>query len=91
MPIAKRWTVDIDISEHTSGETVAQARLHTRDATDLRGNGRARKHPSDANVPEIGDELASARALSDLAHRLLEAAADDIEAVTHEKVTELAE
>ncbi len=29
---------------------------------------------------EIGDELAAGRALSDLAHRLLDVAADDIEA-----------
>jgi hypothetical protein len=30
-------------------------------------------------VPEIGDELAAARALFDLAHRLLEATVRDIE------------
>jgi hypothetical protein len=37
-------------------------------------------------LPEIGDELAVARALSDLAHRLLEAAAADIEEFTHKAV-----
>jgi len=33
-------------------------------------------------VPEIGDELAAARALSDLAHRLLDVTIADIEAIT---------
>jgi hypothetical protein len=32
-------------------------------------------------VPEIGDEIAVARALSDLGHRLLDAAAGDLEQV----------
>jgi hypothetical protein len=92
MPVAKQWTVDIYLSEETSGPTAmthAEARLHTRDATDLRGHGVARKHPEDANVPEIGDELAAARALSDLAHQLLDAAAGDIEDITHQPVVNL--
>ena len=37
-------------------------------------------------MPEIGDELATARALSDLAHHLLDAAAEDIGSVTQEHV-----
>ena len=41
----------------------------------------ARLNPHDPDVPEIGDELAAARALSDLAHVLLEAAADDLSGV----------
>jgi hypothetical protein len=88
MPVAKHWTIDIYLSEEAT-VTNAEARLHTDDATDLRGHGIARKHPADSDVPEIGDELAAARALSDLAHQLLHAAADDIEAVTHERVTSL--
>jgi hypothetical protein len=89
MPVAKRWTVDIYLSEVTrngSVQTHADARLHTQDATDLRGHGHALKHPDDADVPEIGDELAAARALSDLANQLLVAAAEDVEAVTHQPV-----
>ena len=34
-------------------------------------------------MPEIGDELAVARALSDLAHLLIDATVNDIEAMTH--------
>lgn len=90
MPTAKHWTVDVYLSEETEAGGVtlthAEARLHTQDATHLRGLGHARKHPKDANVPEIGDELACARALSDLTQQLLHAAADDIETITHEAV-----
>lgn len=75
---AKRWTVTIDIGEH-DGRTRAHARLHTQDTDQLVGVGLARLNPADRDVPEIGDELAAARALSDLAHRLLDAAGTDVE------------
>jgi len=83
MTTPKHWTADIYIDEH-EGRTRAEARLQRADAgTDLTGVGVARLNPVDRDVPEIGDELAAARALSELAHRLLEAAAGDIEAITH--------
>ncbi|MGW0041961.1 DUF1876 domain-containing protein [Rhodococcus sp. NPDC003348] len=86
----KKWSVDIIIDEHdsTTGETRtrAEARLRTKDATSLVGIGVARRNPRDADIPEIGDELAVARALADLAHRLIDTAATDLEAVTHERV-----
>jgi len=81
----KRWSVDVFVDEQ-DGSTYAEARLHTNDKTHLVGVGRARLNPADHDIPEIGDELAVARALSDLAHRLLIAAAADIEAITHEPV-----
>jgi hypothetical protein len=78
------WTVEIVIDEHENERrTHAQARLRTQDRTNLRGDGTARRNPRDSEVPEIGDELAVARALSDLAHQLLDAAAGDIEQITH--------
>ncbi|MFD4196226.1 MULTISPECIES: DUF1876 domain-containing protein [Amycolatopsis] len=79
----KNWRVDIVIDEHET-RTRATARLRTGERTNLVGIGTARLNPADTNVPEIGDELATARALSDLAHRLLDAAAGDIEEVTHQ-------
>jgi Domain of unknown function (DUF1876) len=75
------WRVEIQIDEH-DGRTRAVARLHNRDETGLVGVGLARLNPADRDVPEIGDELAAARALSDLGHKLLEAAAGDIEQIT---------
>jgi len=77
----KRWTVDIFIDEH-DGKTRATARLQTRDARPITGVGSARCNPVDRDIPEIGDELATARALSDLSHKLLDATVDDIEALT---------
>jgi hypothetical protein len=83
---AKRWSVDIYLDEDGEGHTHAEARLHTGTDTMLVGVGRAKLNPADRDIPEIGDELATARALTDLGHRLLIAAAGDIEAVTHERV-----
>lgn len=75
----KRWTVDVFVDEHDDERwTRAEARLHTADATTLRATGVARRHPADREIPEIGDELAVARALFDLAHQLMMAAALDL-------------
>jgi hypothetical protein len=91
MSAAKHWTVDIYLTEKTghdefegadSVKTHAEARLNNDNENALRGWGNARKNPIDRDVPQIGDELAAARALSDLAHRLLHVAAADIEAST---------
>ena len=85
MTAMKRWSVEIYLDEHEEdGKTHAEARLHTADTTHLRGHGSAKRDPADSSVPEIGDELAAARALSALAHELLHAAARDIEQVTHQ-------
>lgn len=87
MTAVKRWMVEIFIDEHDDERrTYAEARLHSGDATDLRGIGSAHRHPRDHEVPEIGDELATARALSDLSHQLLLAAAADIEQVHASRV-----
>jgi hypothetical protein len=85
MSMMKRWTVDVFIDED-GGRTYAEARLHSDADARLVGVGRARHNPDDRDVPEIGDELAAARALSDLGHRLLLAAAADIGASTRERV-----
>ena len=83
--MTRHWTVDVFIGED-SGRTFAEARLHTDDDIHLLGIGRARLHPDDEDVPEIGEELAVARALSELGHRLLLTASADIEATTDERV-----
>ncbi|MBB5803436.1 hypothetical protein F4560_003204 [Saccharothrix ecbatanensis] len=85
MSTMKEWRVDITIDEHEE-KTRAKARLRTGDDTRMVGVGTARLNPADRNVPEIGDELAAARALSDLAHKLLDATASDIEGITHKPV-----
>jgi uncharacterized protein DUF1876 len=57
--------------------TEARAQLSLRGVV-FHGFGRARRNPTDANVPVIGEELAAARALADLSHKLVEAAAEII-------------
>jgi hypothetical protein len=84
MSAAKRWSVDIFISEHDR-TTRAEARLRTNDATEVRGVGMAHRNPHDRDVPEVGDELAAARALGDLSRHLLSEAVGDIEALSLEQ------
>jgi hypothetical protein len=74
----KVWALEIAIAENRD-ETEAQALLRS-DLVELTGTGRARRNPHDPARPQVGEELAVARALSDLAARLLDAAATEIEA-----------
>ncbi len=83
MDAVESWTVTVDIDEH-DGHTRAVARLHTRDSERLVGVGLARLNPADRDVPEIGAEIAVARALSELSSRLLRTAAEDVEQVSGE-------
>src|SRR5258707_12900177 len=79
---AKKWTVDIYVDEHPETRlTHAEARLHTGDPTDVLGVGTSSRNPRDPEVPEIGDELAVARALANLAGNLRAAATGDLKAV----------
>lgn len=55
--------------------TQADVTLTMQSGQVVRGHGEARRNPRDRDVPEIGDELAVARALSELSHRLVETAA----------------
>lgn len=78
------WKASIFLDEH-DGRTRARAELRTADRT-LTGEGLARLRPGEPDVPAIGDELAAARALADLAHQLLDYAAGDVEAILHAPV-----
>jgi hypothetical protein len=77
MKETKRWTIQVSLSEKPD-KTEAEAVLEA-DGRHLAGWGRARRSPGDPNVAQIGDELATARALNDLSHKLLEEAASAIE------------
>ncbi|ABD10935.1 hypothetical protein CcI156_05120 [Frankia sp. CcI156] len=79
MTTTRTWTVQISLTEQ-HGRTQADAALHGSARDDLHGTGQARLHPGESDVPEIGDEVAAARALSELAHRLFDAAAENIQA-----------
>ena len=64
----KHWDVRLEISEDGDHcEVVAHLVAGDRGLT---GVGRSRRNPADPAVPQVGEELATARALHDLAHHL---------------------
>jgi hypothetical protein len=85
MSVVDRWLVDLSIVEGDD-ETRAEARLVMGNGGGWLGRGAARRHPRDPNVTEIGERIAAARALSDLAHLLLGEAAAELAGIIHERV-----
>ena len=83
MIINDRWSMMLSVQE-SDGETIATARLAMDGNEHLAGKGKARLNPADRGVDKIGAQIAMARALSDLAHKLLHAAAQDVEGMTHQ-------
>ncbi|MFF3618856.1 DUF1876 domain-containing protein [Streptomyces sp. NPDC002467] len=72
------WKVRLYLFEE---EHTTKARLELDTGTNrLTGHGTARCAPQDNDVPEIGDELAVARAMEDLALQMKQAAYGDIRA-----------
>jgi len=71
------WQVSIAFTEEDR-RTRADAILELGE-TRYHGWGQAKRSPSDPSVPVVGEDLAAARALSDLSHQLLHAAAERIE------------
>jgi len=84
MDTIDHWKVQLFIAAR-DGHTSAQARLVTADTEWLTGIGTSRRNPADPKIQEIGEEIAVARALVDLGHKLLDTAATDLEAVTHDR------
>jgi hypothetical protein len=77
------WQVRVSIFE--SGDDISAKVVLLSDApTHLTARGQSHRSPRDTPVPEIGDEVAVARALRHLADQLLEIATQDIDAVTGE-------
>lgn len=72
------WNLQISFEEDEY-ETRADAWLRSGD-WELNGVGRAKRNPADPQRPVIGEELAAARAISEVTHRLVDRAAEAIEA-----------
>jgi hypothetical protein len=76
-----RWDVQVFLSEE-DGTTHAQARLFSSHPRHLTASASARLAPGDPqDVPEVGFELATARALISLGEKLLHTAQDDVAAL----------
>jgi hypothetical protein len=78
------WRLEITFTEDERA-TRADAVLEVGDHRH-HGWGRARRNPSDPDIPIIGEEVAAARALIRLAHQLLGAAEQDIEEIEQHPV-----
>lgn len=78
------WHVTLNVYDADDGTTV-HATLTTNDGV-VQGHGHARRNPHDVDVPEIGAEIAAARALNDVGAELLRLASADIEALQNRKV-----
>jgi hypothetical protein len=81
---SKVLTIEV-LLEETRDNTEAKAVL-AHGVHRYTGWGRAKRNPSDPAVPEIGEELATARALADVSHQLLEVAAAAIESFEGEPI-----
>jgi hypothetical protein len=78
------WQTEIAFDEDDK-HTHATAVIRLADGTEIRARGDAYRNPRDPSQPMVGEEIAAARALSELAARLLERAAGQIQAATHEQ------
>ena len=76
------WNIRITIDEDDD-HTHARAFLSSRDGVTVHAVGDARRKPSDAPIPEIGEELAVARALYALADQLMDVASQDVANLAH--------
>lgn len=68
MTTTRHWDVRLELVEDADHcEVIAHLVAGDRG---LSGRGRSRRNPADPTVPQVGEELATARALHDLAHHL---------------------
>jgi hypothetical protein len=64
----RHWDVRLEFIE--DGDHCQVVAHLDADDRGLSGVGRSRRNPADPTLPQVGEELATARALHDLAHHL---------------------
>ncbi|MGW5653179.1 DUF1876 domain-containing protein [Streptomyces humi] len=79
MQTAVGWHVELEFLEDDT-HTRAVALVRLPDGTEVRAHGHASRHGSDNNQPRVGEEIAGARALNELAMQLLTKAHGEIDA-----------
>lgn len=75
------WHVEIEFTEE-GHRTSAAALVRLGDGSEVRARGYAMRHPSDPDQLKVGEEIAGARALMDLASQMLQKAHTEIDAAT---------
>ncbi|MGV9251793.1 DUF1876 domain-containing protein [Streptomyces sp. NPDC003697] len=78
MHAAVGWHVEMEFEEDEQ-HTRAVALLRLPDGREIRSHGRASRHSTDSNQPRVGEEIAGARALNELAMELLTKAHTEID------------
>jgi hypothetical protein len=78
------WNIRVSIFE-SGDETNANVVLIADSPEQISARGTAHRSSRDASVPEIGDEVAVARALRHLADKLMETAEADVSGMTGEE------
>ncbi|KUJ40033.1 hypothetical protein ACZ90_68935 [Streptomyces albus subsp. albus] len=72
------WHVELEFDEDPK-HTKAAALVRLADGTEVRSHGTASRAPADTNQPRVGEEIAGARALNEMADKLLNKAHDEID------------
>ncbi|MEW2070463.1 DUF1876 domain-containing protein [Streptomyces sp. NPDC007346] len=72
------WHIDLEFEEDAH-RTRAAALVRLPDGTEVRAHGYASRHPSDEDQQRVGEEIAGARALNEMAMKLLTKAHDEID------------
>ncbi|MFF1925192.1 DUF1876 domain-containing protein [Streptomyces sp. NPDC058221] len=72
------WHIELEFDEDTH-RTRAAALVRLSDGSEVRAHGYASRHPADSEQPRVGEEIAGARALNELAMKLLTKAHDEID------------
>ena len=72
------WHVDMEFQEE-GDRTRCAAMVRLGDGTEMRAHGTANRHPSDPEQLRVGEEIAGARAMMDLASQLLQKAHTEID------------
>ncbi|GAA1070026.1 MULTISPECIES: DUF1876 domain-containing protein [Kitasatospora] len=64
------WHIELEFQEE-GDRTKAVAMVRLSDGTEVRSHGFSTRHHADSPQPRVGEEVAGARALNDLAMQLL--------------------
>ncbi|MFJ9947180.1 DUF1876 domain-containing protein [Kitasatospora sp. NPDC091207] len=75
------WHIEMEFREE-GARTAAAALLRLGDGSEIRAHGYTSRHPSDPEQLRVGEEIAAARALNDLASQLLTKAHGEIQEVS---------
>ncbi|GAB7108973.1 DUF1876 domain-containing protein [Streptomyces phaeofaciens] len=72
------WHVELEFKED-GRHTDAAALVRLPDGSEIRAHGHAVRHQIDSDQPRVGEEIAGARALNEIAMRLLTKAHTEID------------